>query len=87
MTADIINLADYRGARTAPAARSPEVEVVPVDEAISICLARREILTDWEEQFLVSIRRSYPSPSSKQCVVLQNIFDKVCGVPEEDDAS
>ena len=84
MTADIINLADYRAARDA--ARLPPAKGVPIDEAIAICLERPEILTAWEAHFLVSIRR-HRDLSLKQRAVLQRIFVRACGVVEPDNAS
>jgi hypothetical protein len=81
MTADIINLAEYRSAKASSAAHaSPEV---PMHEAIAICFAHREILTPWEEQFVISIRRSRRELSLRQRAVLQEIFDKVCGATED----
>jgi hypothetical protein len=84
MTAVIVDLAAYRAARTGAAAPSDEV---PLDEAIAICLARREILTPWEKRFLASIRHPNRVLSTKQQTVMQQIFDKVWGAAEEDDAS
>jgi hypothetical protein len=82
MTADIINLAEYRAAKAAAAVHSPPE--ASVDEAIAICVAHRKILTTWERRFLDSIRRSRRELSPKQQAVMQQIFDKVCGVAEDD---
>jgi hypothetical protein len=82
MTAVIIDLAEYRAAKTAAATRPPQG--VSADEAIAVCLARPEIITPWEAQFLVSIRQSSRRLSPKQQAVIQRILDKVCAAAEDD---
>jgi len=82
MTAVIIDLAVYRAAKSAAATRPPQG--VSVDEAIAVCLARPELLTPWEAQFLVSIHRSRRELSPKQQAVMQRIFEKVCAAADDD---
>jgi hypothetical protein len=82
MTADIINLAEYRAAKAAAATRPSQG--MSVDQAIAICLEHRKILTAWERRFLDSIRHSRCELSPRQQAVMQQIFDKVCGVAEDD---
>jgi hypothetical protein len=82
MTAIIIDLAEHRAAKTAAAMTPPQG--VSVDEAIVVCLARPEIITPWEAQFLVSIRQSSLILSPKQHAVIQRILDKVCAAAEDD---
>jgi hypothetical protein len=80
MTAEVIVLADFRK-KWAALAREREIAPIMVDEAVEICLKHLEILTDWEEGFLGSIRR-LRRLSPRQLAVLQRIFDKVCRMVE-----
>ena len=82
----IINLAEYRAARGGACA-SHEALVVPVDDAIEMCLEHPDILSAWEAHFLVSIRRSCTELSPKQRAILQRIFDKTWSIFEPDNAS
>jgi hypothetical protein len=74
-TGNIVRLDDYRERPTLPEP-SRESGPLTVAEAIEVCLQHPDVLTTWEEGFLVSIRR-VPRLSVKQHAVLQRIFDKV----------
>jgi hypothetical protein len=79
-TGNVVRLDDYRKRPTLP---EPPREGAPltVAKAIEVCLQHPEVLTTWEEGFLVSIR-CLMRLSVKQHAVLQRIFDKVCGAAE-----
>ena len=67
MTAEIVDLAAYRGASAGAAAVPDEV---PLDDAIAICLVHCKVLTPWEKRFVVLIRRSNRELSPKQQAVM-----------------
>jgi hypothetical protein len=90
MTALVIDLNEVRTARRA---RTDTPEPLPqppreftVAEAIRFCLARPELLSDWEAMFLTSIRGQEQwgyRLSPKQLRVLGNILGKIEGTAAE----
>lgn len=81
MSATIVRLDDFRARKHEQALPKPPLDPRPITaaEAIEICLRHPEVITAWEESFLVSIRR-FRQLSVKQYEVLQRIFEKVHSV-------
>ena len=78
MSATIVRLDDFRAGKRERALPKPPLDPRPITvaEAIEICLRHRDVISEWEAGFLVSIRR-FRQLSVKQHEVLQRIFDKV----------
>ena len=84
MAATVIRLADFRVGKREQALPKPPLDPRPttVAEAIEICLRHSDVITAWEESFLISIRRFWRL-SVKQHEVLHRIFDKVSVMAED----
>jgi len=84
VTATVVRLDDFRAGKREALPKPPlEPSPITVAEAIEICLRHRDVITAWEEGFLVSIRR-FARLSPKQHAMLQQIFEKVSVMAEDE---
>ncbi|HEY8872963.1 MAG TPA: hypothetical protein VIM52_08025 [Stellaceae bacterium] len=54
-----------------------EREVESVDDALDLCEAYADLLTDWERRFISTLRRQRTPISPKQVAIIEQILGKV----------
>jgi hypothetical protein len=54
-----------------------EREVESLDDALDLCEAFGDLLTDWEQRFISTLRRQRTPISPKQIAIIEQIVDKV----------